>query len=87
MKNYGCGAKKLSENLDIPLETAEKLSDAYNTAYPGVLGYQNETQADLNLKGYSTNLYNRKYYIIDTSNGYKVNNYRIQGGLSLPLSI
>lgn len=78
-KNYGCGPKTLASNLEIDLETATKLSDAYNQAYPGVAEYQNETQGELNLKGYTTNLYNRKYYIEDMGNGYKFNNYRIQG--------
>lgn len=78
-KNYGCGPATLASNLEISLEIATKLSDAYNKAYPGVIGYQNETQGELALKGYSENLYGRKYYINDSSNGYKVNNYRIQG--------
>ena len=40
-----------------------KLSDAYNQAYPGVAQYQNETQGELSLRGFTTNLYGRKYYI------------------------
>lgn len=78
-KNYGCGAKTLAENLDIDIEIATKLSNAYNEAYQGVATYQNETQGELYLKGYTTNLYNRKYYVEDMKNGYKFNNYRIQG--------
>lgn len=78
-KNYGCGAKTLAENLSIDLETATKLSDAYNNAYPGVIKYQQKVQADLALKGYVTNLYGRKYYIEKSTNYYKGNNYVIQG--------
>ena len=79
MKNYGCGAKTLADNLGIDLETATKLSDAYNNAYPGVIKYQQKVQADLALKGYVTNLYGRKYFIENSTNYYKGNNYCIQG--------
>lgn len=78
-KIYGIGPKSLASNLDVPLETAQKLSDGFNATFPGVQVYWNETQADLSLKGYTENLYGRKYYIENPNNGYKVNNYRIQG--------
>jgi DNA polymerase I-like protein with 3'-5' exonuclease and polymerase domains len=78
-KNYGCGPKTLASNLEIDLETATKLSDAYNQAYPGVAQYQNETQGELSLRGFTTNLYGRKYYIEKSTNYYKGNNYVIQG--------
>ena len=79
LKIYGIGPKALASNLDVPLETAQKLSDGFNSTFPGVQVYWNETQADLSLKGYTENLYGRKYYIENPNNGYKVNNYRIQG--------
>ena len=78
-KNYGCGAKTLASNLNIDLETATKLSDAYNKAYPGVIEYQKEVQAQLNMKGFVTNLYGRRYYLEKSTNFYKGNNYVIQG--------
>lgn len=78
-KNYGCGAKTLASNLNVDLETATKLSDAYNNAYPGVIEYQKQVQADLNIKGYVTNLYGRRYYLENSTNFYKGNNYLIQG--------
>ena len=78
-KNYGCGAKTLASNLNIDLDTATKLSDAYNNAYPGVIEYQKAVQAELNLKGFVTNLYGRRYYIEKSTNFYKGNNYLIQG--------
>ena len=78
-KNYGCGAKTLASNLNIDLATATKLSDAYNNAYPGVIEYQKAVQAELNLKGFVTNLYGRRYYIEKSTNFYKGNNYVIQG--------
>lgn len=78
-KNYCCGAKTLASNLDIDLETATKLSDAYNSAYPGVIEYQKSVQAELNLKGFVTNLYGRRYYLEKSTNFYKGNNYVIQG--------
>ena len=79
MKNYGCGAKTLAENLNIDLDTATKLSDAYNNAYPGVIKYQQKVQSELAIKGYVTNLYGRKYYLEKSTNYYKANNYMIQG--------
>lgn len=79
MKNYGCGAKTLADNLNVDLETATKLSDAYNSAYPGVIKYQQKVQAELAIKGYVTNLYGRRYYLEKSTNYYKANNYLIQG--------
>ena len=78
-KIYGIGAKKLATSLDVSLDIAQKLSDGFNATFPGVLGYQNETQGELTIKGYTENLYGRRYYIENPNNGYKVNNYRIQG--------
>ena len=62
-KIYGIGPKALASNLDIPLEDAQKLSDGFNNTFPGVPIYWNQTQGDLALKGYTENLYGRKYYI------------------------
>lgn len=78
-KNYQCGAKTLAENLNIDLETATKLSDAYNQAYPGIREYNNTVNAEMNMKGYVTNLYGRRYYIEKSTNFYKAGNYLIQG--------
>lgn len=78
-KNYGCGAATLASNLNIDLETATKLSNAYNEAYPGVIKYQQSVQGELNVKGYVTNLYGRRYYLEKSTNFYKANNYLIQG--------
>lgn len=79
MKIYGAGPKTLAENLDVDLETAQLLSDSFNKTFPGVQSYQYETQGEISLKGYTTNLYDRRYYIENENNAYKVNNYRIQG--------
>ena len=78
-KLYQCGAKTLASNLNIDLETATKLSDGYNKAYPGIHQYQQYVQAEMNLKGYVTNLYGRKYYMEKSTNFYKACNYLIQG--------
>lgn len=69
----------MAENLDVDLETAQTLSDSFNKTFPGVQSYQNETQGEISLKGYTTNLYDRRYYIENENNSYKVNNYRVQG--------
>ena len=69
----------MAENLDVDLETAQLLSDSFNKTFPGVQSYQYETQGEISLKGYTTNLYDRRYYIENENNAYKVNNYRIQG--------
>ena len=79
MKIYGIGPKSLAENLEVDLETAQLLSDSFNKTFPGVQSYQYETQGEIALKGYTTNLYDRRYYIENENNAYKVNNYRIQG--------
>ena len=55
------------------------MSDAYNKAYPGVIEYQKAVQGELNIKGFVTNLYGRRYYIEKSTNFYKGNNYVIQG--------
>lgn len=78
-KIYGIGPKALAENLDIDFDTAQALSDGFNKTFPGVIGYQNETQGEMVLKGFTENLYGRRYYIENPNNNYKVNNYRIQG--------
>ncbi len=78
-KIYGIGPKKLAQQLDIDFDIAKNLSDSFNATFPGILGYQNETQGELVLKGFSENLYGRRYYIENPNNNYKVNNYRIQG--------
>lgn len=41
--------------------------------------YQKAVQAELNLKGFVSNLYGRRYYIEKSTNFYKGNNYVIQG--------
>jgi len=79
LKIYGIGPVSLASNLDIPLETAQLLSDSFNATFPSIQVYQNQTQGEIALKGYTTNLYDRRYYIENSNNGYKVNNYRIQG--------
>lgn len=78
-KLYGIGPVTLASNLDVDLETAQTLSDSFNKTFPGVQAYQNETQGEIALKGYTTNLYDRRYYIENSNNAYKINNYRIQG--------
>lgn len=78
-KLYGIGPVTLASNLDVDLETAQILSDSFNKTFPGVHAYQNETQGEIALKGYTTNLYDRRYYIENSNNAYKINNYRIQG--------
>ena len=69
----------MASNLNVSLDIATKLSDAYNESYPGVIKYQDAVQAELNLKGYVTNLYGRRYYLENSNNFYKANNYVIQG--------
>lgn len=65
--------------MNIPFETAQKLSDGYNETFPGVLKYQQSVQARLGLIGYVSNLYGRKYFLDNSTNFYKANNYLIQG--------
>lgn len=78
-KNYGAGAKTLAINLDIDMETAEKLSQSYIDTFPGVLSYNKKVYEMLNLKGFVESLYGRRYYINESKNYYKGGNYLIQG--------
>ena len=78
-KNYGCGAVTLASNLNVTLDIANKLSEGYNRAYPGVIKYQKATQSELLVNGYVENLLGRRYYIEKSTNYYKANNYLIQG--------
>ena len=78
-KNYGCGPKTLASNLGVDFEIAKKLSDGYNSSYPGVIKYQQAVQNNLIKYGYVSNLYGRRYYLENENNFYKANNYVIQG--------
>lgn len=77
--NYGVGSKTLSESLNVDLDTAIKLREGYNETFPGVLYYGKQVHKALELKGFVTNLYGRKYYIESSDNYYKANNYLVQG--------
>ncbi len=77
--NYGVGVKKLSDQLEVDMATAQRLRTSYNTSYPGITNYGKNVNKMLTMKGYVENLYGRKYYIDNSSNYYKGSNYLIQG--------
>jgi DNA polymerase-1 len=65
--------------LNVTEDVARKFLDGFKMTYPNVRVYQNYVQQELGAKGFVTNLYGRKYYMDDSSNYYKCNNYLIQG--------
>lgn len=69
----------MASNLGVDFEIAKKLSDGYNSSYPGVIKYQQAVQNNLIKYGYVSNLYGRRYYLENENNFYKANNYVIQG--------
>lgn len=80
LKNYGGGARKIAEALDISTELAVALDKAYYEAFPEVrTHYQNYVNSVLYKYGYIDNLRGRRYYIQNSSNYYKVHNYLVQG--------
>ncbi len=69
---YGMGPKKLSEELEIPLETAKAYIAAYYDTYKGVLRYK-ETMIEAAIRdGYVTTLFHRRRYLPDIRHSNRV---------------
>jgi len=79
MRNYGGGAKKAAEMLDIPMEVAEALVSGWSASFPQVAHYQDMVIQKVRNYGYATNMYGRRYYLSNWSFAYKVGNYLVQG--------
>lgn len=79
MRNYGGGAKKAAETLDIAMEIAEALVNGWSESFPEVAHYQNMVINTVRNTGFFTNMYGRRYYLSNYYWAYKVGNYNVQG--------
>lgn len=74
--NYGANVNTLIKQFGYSPELANKLYNAYNSAFPGIKSYKNYVNKILNHQEYVTNLFGRRYY---GASGHKCCNYLIQG--------
>ena len=78
-KNYGATTNALITQFGFDKATAEKLNNAYYTAFPKILDYQKLVRSTYNRKGFVRNRYGRRYYLGNSRFVYKLYNYIIQG--------
>ncbi|MGH9188316.1 MAG: DNA polymerase I, partial [Acidimicrobiales bacterium] len=71
---YGMEAYGLSQRLDIPVEEAAEILDAYFEAFPNVKDYMERTVKEARERGYTETLFGRRRLIPELSAG----NYRIR---------
>lgn len=78
---YGGSLNKIKQILaDIDPEIVTKLYNGFNTSFKDVATYGRYVQTQwAKNNGYVTNLLGRRYYISDSRDVYKLNNYLIQG--------
>lgn len=79
LKNYQGGVGAIMSQLNVSQDIATKLDDAYYTNFPGIKGYQNWVEQELNTYGRVKNLYGRAYFMKHQKNFYRACNYVIQG--------
>jgi DNA polymerase-1 len=79
MRNYGGGAFKASESLEVSMEVANALVTGWSNTFPEVAYYQKEVANKITTTHYATNMYGRVYFLTDTNKAYKVGNYLVQG--------
>ncbi|RDY88673.1 DNA polymerase [Bacillus amyloliquefaciens] len=79
MRNYGGGAKKASEALEVSMEIANALVSGWSNTFPEVSHYQKQVASKVQSNNYATNMYGRVYYLTNTDKAYKVGNYLVQG--------
>lgn len=78
---YGASLKKVQEAVgDAEPEVVAKLYNGFKNRFKNVATYGNwVTSQWVKNGGYTTNLLGRRYYINDSKDVYKLNNYMIQG--------
>ena len=74
--NYGANVNTLIKQFGFSEELANKLYNAYNTAFPGIKHYKDYVAKILEHQNYITNLFGRRYY---DASSHKCCNYLIQG--------
>lgn len=79
MRNYGGGARKASEALEVSMMIAEALVKGWSNTFPEVSYYQKQVGKKVQDTHYATNMYGRVYYLTNTDKAYKVGNYLVQG--------
>jgi DNA polymerase-1 len=79
MRNYGGGARKASEALEVSMTIADALVRGWSNTFPEVSHYQKMVGAKIQKTNYATNMYGRVYYLTNTDKAYKVGNYLVQG--------
>lgn len=62
---YGLTAYGLAQQLDIPVDDAEQLVNAYFARFPGVKTYLDQVVEDARSTGYTTTLFGRRRYLPD----------------------
>lgn len=78
---YGASLRKVQEAVsDADPEVVAKLYNGFHDRFKGVAEYGSwVTKQWASTGGYATNLLGRRYYISDSKDVYKLNNYLIQG--------
>lgn len=79
MRNYGGGARKASEALEVSMEIANALVSGWSSTFPEVAYYQKQVANKVQKNNYATNMHGRVYYLSNTDKAYKVGNYLVQG--------
>lgn len=79
MRNYGGGAAKAADALEIEMYIAEALVKGWSNTFPKVAHYQRKVSQTVQKQHYIKNMYGRMYYLTDTNKAYKVGNYLVQG--------
>ena len=77
---YGASLKKVQETLaDTDPEVVKRLYYGFNQAFKDINAYRMWIKKEYGYNGYAENLKGRKYYIEESRDAYKLNNYVIQG--------
>jgi DNA polymerase-1 len=79
MRNYGGGAAKASEALEVSMDIANALVRGWSSTFPEVAYYQKQVSQKVQSSNHATNMYGRVYYLTNTDKAYKVGNYLVQG--------
>lgn len=77
--NYGGGARKASEALEVSMEIANALVSGWSNTFPEVAYYQKKVAEKVTRENHAVNMYGRVYYLTNTDKAYKVGNYLVQG--------
>lgn len=79
MRNYGGGANKASEALEVSMDIANALVSGWSNTFPQVSYYQKQVAQKVQKTNHAVNMYGRVYYIKNTEKAYKIGNYLVQG--------